>query len=285
MSWAEVIKTNTIPWKLLLKMPIVPNTSPRVGFEMEYEPNAGWNGRLVITPDSPIFGEGPKWIEINWGLIEKETREQVDIALNEMINSFTTFEERQNWNKEQQYYTERYGDDLLHWPMFDGQTAFDKMLNEVTGYIEHESFHEAFRYSGMYDELHESAKTVQHHIIFRVLEEVYNFLVTGGFSWNQVRSDIVDSYTIGFFKQEEEKQNAKIPNYQQKMTLDIIRRMVDDLRMRSDKFDKQIMESKAKLAKDAKIALKRLAAKKSPRQHQSQRGKIRPKGPKPKKRK
>jgi hypothetical protein len=285
MSWFNIIMTEEVPWGLLLKMPIVPNTSPKVGFEMVYEPNADWNGRLVTTPDSKIFGEGLKWIEINWGLLEKNIREEFSMIENEIINGFTTFEEQRDWDERRQRIAERYGD-VLHWPIFKGNlTALETLIDTVTEVIEHESFHEAFRYSGMYDELHESSKTVQHDIIFKVLEEVYNFLVTGGLSWNSVRGDIVDSYTIDFLEEMEEKRNVKIPDNHKKMTLDIIRRMVDDLRERSEKFDKRILTAKAQIAKDAKIALERLAARRNPRRHQSRRGKVRPKGSKPKKRK
>ena len=146
MSWAEVIKTNTIPWELLLKIKWVnPDTdAPRTKMQFVDFPNYKVLGMYV--QQAPPEGVDGVMVEddtilINWNLLTKEAKEAIDDIWEDISYKHPTksksYEEK---------YTEDYGTDKTTWPLLGNNRSIqDEMINELMDIIHHESIHKTFR--------------------------------------------------------------------------------------------------------------------------------------------
>ena len=203
MSWAEVIKTNTIPWELLLKIKWVnPDTdASRTKIQFVNVPNATWLGMYVQqAPPEGINGimAEDDTILINWNLLTKEAREAIDDIWKDISYKHPT--KSKNYEKK---YTEEYGTDKLAWPLVgDNRSIQDEMIDELMEIIHHESIHRTFRQIPYFDlEAVYGSGTVQEQFNVaenKVFEEISVSLLEGK-SWQEIHGRIIEKYVQSQF--------------------------------------------------------------------------------------
>ena len=204
MSWVEVIKTNTIPWELLLKIKWVnPDDidTPRNKLQFVNLPNVGWLGMYVQK--APPEGVNGVMVEddtilINWNLLTKEAKEAIDDIWEDISSKHPTkskiYEEK---------YTEDYGTDKTTWPLLGNNRSIqDEMINEFMDIIHHESIHKTFRGIPYFDlEAIYGSGTAKERIKVaenKVFEEISVSLLEGK-SWQDIHGRIIEKYVQSEF--------------------------------------------------------------------------------------